>query len=129
MRKILSMVLCLCMIISCVPALTFATDAPAGGIGGMEEYLKYSTSLANDGYIGVPLDIYTYYGENTNSKTPVMLYVINTNTERIGTDDDYTIVNDLVVNKGFIVCVLDYKNNPKTVSPDLDCFYSQAHKL
>ena len=108
------------MILSCVPALTFAADAPAGGISGMEEYLKYSESLTNDGYIGIPVDIYTYYGENTNSKTPVMLYVINTNTERIGTDDDYTIVNDLVVNKGFIVCVLDYKNNPKTVSPDLD---------
>ena len=120
MKKILSMVLCLCMIISCVPALTFATDPPAGGIGGMEEYLKYSTSLANDGYIGVPLDIYTYYGDETNDMTKVVMYIKNTNTERIGTDDDYTIVNDLVVNKKCIVVVVDYKNSSLAKGSDLD---------
>lgn len=101
MKKILSMVLCLCMIISCVPALSFADDAPSGGIDGLESYLKFQTTLQNDGYVGIPVDIYTYYNEefNPDKDTTVIFYVINTNTERVGMESDYNILNDLINNK------------------------------
>ena len=120
MKKILSLVLCLCMIISCVPALTFAADAPTGGIAGMEDYLKYSVSLSSDGYIGIPVDIYTYHKDTTTSDMPIVMYVINTNTERVGTDSDEKIVKELIDDKNCIVVVIDYKNNPLSVCPDLD---------
>ena len=120
MRKILSMVLCLAMVITCLPALSFAADAPTGGIDGMESFLRYSKSLATDGYIGIPVDIYTYHKEQTTSDMPIVIYVINTNTERVGTDSDYKIVNELVNDKNCIVVVIDYKNNPLSVCPDLD---------
>ena len=122
MKKILSMVLCLCMIISCVPILSFADDAPSGGIDGLESYLKFQTTLQNDGYIGIPVDIYTYYNEefNPDKDTTVIFYVINTNTERVGMESDYNILNDLINNKGYICIVADFKNNPKAVRPDLD---------
>ena len=108
------------MIMSCVPALTFAADAPTGGIAGMEDYLKYSVSLSSDGYIGIPVDIYTYHKDTTTSDMPIVCYVINTNTERVGTDSDLKIVNELVNDKNCIVVVIDYKNNPLSVCPDLD---------
>ena len=120
MKKILSLVLCLCMIMSCVPALTFAADAPTGGIAGMEDYLKYSASLSSDGYIGIPVDIYTYHKDTTTSDMPIVMYVINTNTERVGTDSDEKIVKELIDDKNCIVVVIDYKNNPLSVCPDLD---------
>ena len=66
-------------------------------------------ALTDDGYIGIPVDIYTYHNGNTTDQTPIILYVINTNTERIGTDSDFTIVNEMVNEKGYIVVVLDYK--------------------
>mgnify|MGYP004640740353 CR=1 FL=1 len=108
------------MIISCVPALSFAADAPTGGIDGMGDYLKYSVSLESDGYIDIPVDIYTYHKDTTTSDMPIVMYVINTNTEHIGTDSDYKIVNELVNEKNCIVVVIDYKNNPLSVCPDLD---------
>ena len=108
------------MIMSCVPALTFAADAPTGGIAGMEDYLQYSASLSSDGYIGIPVDIYTYHKDTTTSDMPIVCYVINTNTERVGTDSDEKIVKELVNDKNCIVVVIDYKNNPLSVCPDLD---------
>ena len=121
MKKFLSIVLCLCMIISCLPALSFAEDAPSGGIDGLEQYKKCSTTI-NDGYIGIPVDIYTYYNEefNPDENTTVIFYVINTNTERIGTESDYNILNDLINNKGYVCMVVDYRNAPGAVSPALD---------
>lgn len=120
MKRFLSLILCAAMIFTCMGTYAFADAAPQGGISGMENYLKYSAAFANDGYLDIPVDIYTYFGDKTNEKTPVMLYVINTNTKRTGTDSDETIVNDLVVNKGFVVVVIDYKNNSLAKSPDLD---------
>ncbi len=86
----------------------------------MTEFLKYSETLENDGYIGIPLDIRTYYIGTPTEKTPVLLYVVNTNTKRIGTDSDEEIISRLINEKGFTVVVLDYKNNEKAVCPGLD---------
>ena len=119
MKKLLSVILCAAMLLTCLPAVGFAQE-PSGGIAGLEENLKYSLALTDDGYIGIPVDLYTYYTDDTDEERPVVVYVINTNTERIGTDSDYKIVNELINEKGFIVVVLDYKNNPKSMTPNLE---------
>ena len=55
----------------------------------------------NDGYIGIPYEITLYYdaetygaatpGYVTLGATPLMLYVVNANVERIGTESDESI--------------------------------------
>ena len=119
MKRFLCVLLCVAMVMSCLGTAVFAnTVTPL--ISGLDDYCHYSTSLTNDGYIGIPVDICTYYKEGeTTEWSPIMLYVINTNTERVGTDSDQSIVQSLI-DRGFVVVVLDYKNNPKSVSPDLD---------
>ena len=49
----------------------------------------------------------------------MILYVVNTNTERIGTDSDETIITSML-ERGYVVVVLDYQNHASSVSPDLD---------
>ncbi len=86
----------------------------------MEALLKYKESLENDGYIGISVDAYTYYSGTPTQNTPVVIYVINTNTKRVGRGSDRDIISELVNEKGFIVIVLDYKGNPKSCCPGLD---------
>ena len=122
MKRSLSFLLAITLVMGLViPALPVLAATPTGGIAGLESYLQASESVASDGYIGIPYDAYTYYKEGSQTdKTRVALYVINTNTERIGTGTDYDIVLDLITNKNMTVVVIDYRNNEKTVSPDLD---------
>ena len=122
MKRLFSLILALTLVFSlAAPVLPVFAAAPTGGIDGLEDYLQASESVADDGYIGIPYDAYTYYqpGGQTD-KTRVAIYVINTNTQRIGTGTDYDIVYDLIVNKKMTVVVIDYLGNEKTVSPDLD---------
>ncbi len=120
MKKLAAWVVFVCMIFTCVPAFSVYADEPAGGVGGLEEYLKASAALENDGYIGVPVDLYTYYKDTPTEQTKVILYVINTNTKRTGTASDYDILRDFIENKGCTVVVADYKNSEKAKTPDLD---------
>lgn len=120
MKRILSTVLCLLMLLTGMSIPASADAGMSGGIAGLETYLQSSAPLSDDGYLGIPVDIYTYHNGATTNQTPVILYVINTNTERIGTDSDFDIVHELLAEKGYIVVVLDYGNNEKSVSPGLD---------
>ena len=85
-------------------------------------------SFDDDGYIGVPYKVSVYFdsskgaatpGYMTNGATPVILYVVNADFERIGTDPDATIIKSMV-ERGYAVAVLDYMNNPKVTGADLD---------
>ncbi len=116
--KALAMLLAVLTVMSALPFAAFAS-IPSGGINGLSDKLQYSESLASDGYIGIPVDIYTYHDGETTASDPIVLYVINTNTERVGTDSDKSIVESML-DRGYIVVVLDYKNNVKAVSPALD---------
>ena len=51
--------------------------------------------------------------------TPIMIYVVNTAIERIGTLSDEEIVLGMI-QRGYIVTVLDYLGNEKASSPKLD---------
>lgn len=60
MKRFLCVLLCVAMIMSCMGTAVFA-DTVTPLISGLDDYCHYSTSLANDGYIGIPVDICTYY--------------------------------------------------------------------
>ena len=97
-------------------------------VGG--EYVEGGELLA-DGYErSMPCEINTYVRETPkdvsrtrtfpDGKTRgVIFYVIGTNTERIGTDSDEEIIDDLLED-GWLVVVADYDGNPDAVSPRLD---------
>lgn len=83
-------------------------------------------TVANDGYIGIPVEVTVYYDYATHGAaksgyngTPVILYVINSGAERIGTDSDTDIIKSML-ERGYAVLVTDYKNHAKAVSPALE---------
>lgn len=82
--------------------------------------------VSNDGYIGIPVEITTYYdyakhgaAKKDYNGTPLVIYVVNTKVERIGAKTDVEIIKSML-DDGYIVAVLDYLNNAKAKSPDLD---------
>ena len=86
-------------------------------------------SFTDDGYIGIPYEVTVYYDYATHGKakagfmttgaTPMIVYVVNTNVERIGTDSDVDIIKSML-SRGYIVTVVDYKNNAKAQSPAIE---------
>ncbi|MBQ2793081.1 MAG: hypothetical protein IJF05_00095 [Clostridia bacterium] len=85
-----------------------------------------SQTLSTDGYIGIPVELSIYYDASKTAKpgeeldaTPVILYVVNAGFERIGQSSDVEIITNMV-SRGWAVCVADYKNDKRAVSPDLD---------
>ncbi len=86
-------------------------------------------AFENDGYIGIPYEVTVYYDSAThgNAKagfmtlgaTPVIVYVVNTNTARVGTDSDVSIIRSML-ERGYAVAVVDYLNSEKAQSPALD---------
>lgn len=143
-KKILSFLLLICMLLTSLPSAAiavFAADTKMLTIDedAMEE-IKENTVLSqykqgdtqsfnDDGYIGIPYEVTVYYdyagkgpaipGYMTAGATPVILYVVNAVFERIGTDSDVSIITSLI-ERGYAVAVLDYKNNAKAISPDLE---------
>jgi len=140
--RLLSFLLVLCMLVPMLPIVelpTFASNTKGTKEDAMTE-IKADTELTryqqgetmtfdDDGYIGIPYEVTVYYddathgvatpGHSLNGATATVLYVVNTNVERIGTDSDTEIIKSLL-DRGYVVVVLDYLNNEKAVSPDLD---------
>lgn len=82
--------------------------------------------LENDGYLGIPVEFTYYYDYTTHGApktgyngTPLIMYVVNTRTERTGTDSDVSIIKSML-SRGYIVAVADYKYHAKSVSDDID---------
>ncbi len=120
MKKILSLLICMTLLLSCITPVSFiSASATEFEIDSLEQYVVYNSVMENDGYIGIPVGIKTYIKETPDADTPVIMYVVNTNTKRVGTDTDENIITDFL-NRGYVVVVLDYYNNEKTVCPDLD---------
>jgi len=91
-----------------------------------EKQIGNTVAQSNDGYIGIPVEVTTFYDYGTHGKaktgyngTPLVIYVVNTKTERIGSKTDTEIIESML-ERGYIVSVLDYKNHEKAVSPALD---------
>ena len=90
-----------------------------------EKFVRGAGLLESDGTIGVPV-AYTVLFDHTRftvqkgfGGTPVMIYVVNANLERIGTTPDETILRGML-DRGFAVIVLDYMGSEKAAFPALD---------
>ena len=85
-----------------------------------------TVTVENDGYIGIPVKMTTYFDKSRSADvrggyrgTPILLYVINTQTERVGTTDDVTLIRGML-DRGYIVIVTDYMNHALADTPALD---------
>ena len=90
--------------------------------------------LEDDGYIGIEVELTTYYdyktfgaAEPVLSGTNVALYFVNTNTERVGRETDVNIISDLL-SRGFAVVTVDYFGNSRAKSPALDWSSQEVRK-
>ena len=140
-NRVALVVISICMFIAIVASTMLIAGASAakvsGAIDAMEAILADETlssykkgetvKLEKDGYIGIPVEISVYYsGENDDiilgkalEATPIVIYVVNANIERIGTDSDVDIISSML-DRGYIVVIFDYLNNAKAQSPALD---------
>lgn len=130
--KFLAVLLCVIMFVCTVDVTAFAigektTDATSAIKAEFSDVQIGDTqSVDDDGYIGIPLEITTYYDYETHgvampgyNGTIAVMYVVNTQVERIGAKTDVEIITDML-SRGYIVSVFDYKNHAKAVSPGLD---------
>lgn len=103
------------------------TDAMTAIENAFAEYrIGETQKVATDEYVSVPPEVTTYYDYTTYGAavpdykgTQLVIYVVNTNTERIGTKTDVEIIRGML-NRGYIVAVLDYLNDDGAVSPAID---------
>ena len=89
------------------------------------EYQPSAAVTVKDGVIGIPVRISVLFdyknrkAEPGYRKTPIIVYVINTATERVGTESDEKIISGML-SRGFAVAVLDYMGSALAVCPALD---------
>ena len=85
-------------------------------------------TLSDDGVIGVPVGLDVYYdstkgtataGYGSDGATPVILYVVNANVTRTGTESDSTILRRML-SRGWIVLLADYGNYTAAQGEKLD---------
>ncbi|MBO4978912.1 MAG: Ig-like domain-containing protein, partial [Clostridia bacterium] len=70
-------------------------------------------------------------GETTThyASKSILVYIINHNChERIGTESDVSILTDYI-EEGYVVVVLDYKNQASAITPHLELSLVSVHKL
>ena len=86
----------------------------------IEEYVRHRETLFDEeSGLAVDLELFVRDGSVCTVKTPLVLYVVGTNTPRIGTDSDETILTDLL-SRDYVVAVLDYLGDERSVSPTLE---------
>ena len=93
-----------------------------------------------DGYIGIDVELTTYFnyknekGETVKTAesgyrgTNIAVYFVNTKVDRISEETDVNIITDML-SRGFAVVTVDYKNNPKAKSPDIDSSSQEVRDL
>ena len=127
----------LCMLIAGITALVITgMSVSASGIVTAGEMVDISNDFAdykvqqtarieNDGIVGA-LQYTVYYDYERLGNvvpdiygTPIIVYAINTNTVRTGTDSNKTIIQSML-DHGYVVVVLDYLGNSAATSPKID---------
>ena len=120
MKKILSIILAALMLAAVIPVAAVAEDGDVLVFEEFKDHVIQTTYLADDGIIGVPVEIVTYCKDpNTTSETNVIMYVMGANVERIGTEKNKDILADLL-DEGYIVVTLDYLGAAEARGTDLD---------
>ncbi len=133
-HRILSAFLCvvllipsLATIISAVaPVTSRAVPSAPTELDSLSSYLHASVSV-EDNTSHLPVNVHTYY-DSEKEYTPntigvdgtvSILYVMNTNTERLGNKTDAELVRSFL-DRDYFVIVLDYMNNPAATGTALD---------
>ena len=86
---------------------------------------KQCESTYHDEVNGFSIELSTFYNTECGMAkcgtrgTPMVLYVIGTNTPRVGTDSDTEIVSSML-ERGYIVTVADFGDNAEATSPRID---------
>lgn len=119
MKKLVAYILAVVLIItnfSCVFTISAETilvpsEATLALREAFSKELKGEFEKASDGYIGIPVVFTTFVRESAEFNKATILYVVGANVERIGTDTDEDIINDLL-DEGYVVTVVDYLDNP-----------------
>ncbi|HBJ19064.1 MAG TPA: hypothetical protein DDY70_04935, partial [Clostridiales bacterium] len=132
--RVLSACLAALMLMLCLPlsllvsaAEENALAAPDGLAALEEEGYTHVSAQTKDNTVGLTVNVHTYYDKSKTytvstqgvEGTPVIFYVMNTNTERIGKKSDIELVKSFL-ERGFFVLVLDYLGSSDAVSPTLD---------
>lgn len=110
-------------IVSTVQSLNYSSPTVTNTL--IKYVAQTKNRLKDDGYIGIPVDITAYYDESKGNiksgynGTPIILYVTNTNTTRVGTASDESIILSML-NRGYVVLNIDYLNNEKATGQALD---------
>ena len=105
-------------------AFVFSAASEALSDAFAARYGAGETVFADDGKIGVPVGVRFYHDPAKLSRpglggTPLIVYVLGTNTERIGTESDTAIVGRML-EAGTIVCAADYGDSAAACPPALD---------
>ena len=133
-HRILSALLCLTLFIpslatvafASLPTVSWAVPTAPAELDSLSNYLHASAAV-EDNTSHLPVNVHTYYDSN-KTYTPAtigeggsvsILYVMNTNTERLGNKTDAELVASFL-ERGFFVLVLDYQNNPAATGTALD---------
>lgn len=122
MKKLMILALTALMILGALPLSAFAqVDASNYVFEEIDAYRKSFQYLEKDGKIGIPAAVTTYYkGDKSNADTSVILYVMGyVGAKEVGREDTLTILQDLL-DEGYIVVTLDYIDNEKATTPNLD---------
>ena len=122
MKKLLILALAILLCLGSLPFTAMAADDPSGFVfDEIDAYRKNFKYLSDDGKIGIPAAVTTYYkGETSHSKTAVILYVMGyVGAKEVGKEDTLTILQDLL-DEGYIVVTLDYIDDPRATTPNLD---------
>ena len=131
--RILSAILCVALLVPTLATVAFAavpeTKATPSAMAELESLSHYhhASAATVDNTSKLPVNVHTYYDKN-KEYTPAtigeggsvsILYVMNTNTERLGTKSDVELIQSFI-DRGFFVLVLDYQNNPEACGTALD---------
>ena len=84
----------------------------------LSDWFLKSVVIEDDGVLGVPVTLTSYTATDAAVMTPVIEYIVGTRRERIGLEDDVSILSDLV--KDYIVVVVDYHDAPVATGLALD---------
>ncbi len=119
----MSALLALVMLLLCLP---FSLVAPAAGeeapsapeeLEALKDY-RHASVQTKDNTVRLTVNVHTYYDKEKTytvstqgvEGTPVIFYVMNTNTKRLGTKTDAELVSSFLT-RGYFVLVLDYFTN------------------
>ncbi|MBQ9070603.1 MAG: hypothetical protein IJY23_04570 [Clostridia bacterium] len=134
-----SFVFALAIIIGALMLNVFANDEEDVTMKAINDALSAykvgdTVSLADDGYIGIEVELTTYYDCATFGAaktgyhgTNIAVYFVNTAVERVGTETDAVIIEDML-DRGFAVVVANYKGNSKATGTDLDWSSQEVRK-